>query len=278
MVTVYEGEWDRDNWHGVGTWWSPDGLGDIYHGQFDHGKKCGTGRILFGGGGDGGTRNSQGGGGSYVGEWKDDEFHGRGVRLWANGDRYDGLWVCGKEHGEGTKAWSRDGSSFTGLWVNGVPIKGTRKWPNGDLFEGTFTQDGCRGEGVVTLSQASVLKGTLNNNLFQSGNSEVQHQMGSSLPQFEHHQWIEKLRNEHTKQKSDLKSKMEEEMQATVKEWQKVTETNNQQHAEQLNEVNKKLQQLQDQLQTKQDEEEISVRMGKAHSLTTLFQYQFHKS
>ncbi|KAH3723290.1 2-isopropylmalate synthase [Pelomyxa schiedti] len=111
MVTVYEGEWDRSKWHGVGTWMSPDGLGDIYNGQFDHGMKCGTGSILFGGGGDGGNNSK---GGSYVGEWKDDVFHGRGVRLWANGDRYDGQWVGGKENGEGTKTWSRGESSFTG--------------------------------------------------------------------------------------------------------------------------------------------------------------------
>ncbi|KAH3731876.1 hypothetical protein Pelo_17294 [Pelomyxa schiedti] len=89
MVTVYEGEWDRHQWHGAGTWKSPDGSGDIYHGRFDHGKKCGTGRMLLG---DGGSNSSQGGG-SYVGEWKDDLFHGRGVRLWANGDRYDGQWL-----------------------------------------------------------------------------------------------------------------------------------------------------------------------------------------
>ncbi|KAH3723352.1 hypothetical protein Pelo_17945 [Pelomyxa schiedti] len=83
MAMVYEGEWDSHKWHSVGTWMSPDGSGDIYHGQFDHGMKCGTGSILFGAGG-----------GSYVGE----VFHGRGVRLWANGDRYDGQWVQGKEH------------------------------------------------------------------------------------------------------------------------------------------------------------------------------------
>ncbi|KAH3714374.1 2-isopropylmalate synthase [Pelomyxa schiedti] len=199
METVYEGGWDRDQWHGVGTWRSPDGSGAIYHGQFDHGKKCGTGRILFGdGGGNNNNNNSQGGGGSYVGEWKDDMFHGRGVRLWANGDRYDGQWVCGMENGEGTKMWSRDGSSFTGLWESGVPTKGTRRWLNGDTFEGTFNGgDGrngweCRGEGVATLSSPSsiLVKGTLNNNRFQSGNfSEVQHLMGSS--QFEHHLQIE---------------------------------------------------------------------------------------
>ncbi|KAH3731629.1 hypothetical protein Pelo_17544 [Pelomyxa schiedti] len=67
MVTVYEGEWDRGKWHGVGMWKSPDGLGDIYHGQFDHGMKCGTGRILFGGGGDYGGNNSKGC--EAVGKW-----------------------------------------------------------------------------------------------------------------------------------------------------------------------------------------------------------------
>ncbi|KAH3762788.1 hypothetical protein Pelo_5367 [Pelomyxa schiedti] len=85
VVTVYEGEWDRGKWHGVGTWVSPDGSGDIYHGQFDHGKKCGTGSILFGAGG-----------GSYVGEWKDDVFHGWGVRLWANGDSEPEIQECAR--------------------------------------------------------------------------------------------------------------------------------------------------------------------------------------
>ncbi|KAH3767856.1 phosphatidylinositol-4-phosphate 5-kinase [Pelomyxa schiedti] len=255
VVTVYEGEWDRNKWHGVGTWKSPDGSGDIYHGQFDHGKKCGTGSILFGAGG-----------GSYVGEWKDDVFHGRGVRLWANGDRYDGQWVQGKEHGEGTKTWSRDGSSFTGLWEGGVPTKGMRRWPNGDMFEGTFTQvpqggggSNCElhGEGALTLSKSpsggvGMLKGTLNNNLFQGVSAGVQHQMGSSLPQFEHHEQIEKLK----KEKRDLEAKLKEEMRAAKEHWEQVTERNNEQHSEQINQVKKNLQQLQEKLQKTQEEDD----------------------
>ncbi|KAH3731386.1 mORN repeat protein [Pelomyxa schiedti] len=268
VVTVYEGEWDRSTWHGVGTWWSPDGSGDIYHGQFDHDVKCGTESILFGGGGDyGGNNNPEGGGGSYVGEWKDDVFHGRGVRLWANGDRYDGQWVGGKEHGEGTKTWSRDGSSsFTGLWEDGVPTKGTRRWPNGDMFEGTFTQNWCRGgEGVATLSSSSSpsssnLKGTLNNNnLFQGASHPgVKHQMGSS--QFEHCQLIEKLKNEAAKEKSELEAKLKEEMKAAKQEWEQITARNNEKHSEQLNQVKKNLQQLQDQLQKKQQEDDDDER------------------
>ncbi|KAH3758719.1 Morn repeat protein [Pelomyxa schiedti] len=240
-TTVYEGEWDRDKWHGSGTWVSPDGSGDIYHGTFDHGKRSGTGRMLFG------DKNHGGGGGSYVGEWKDDKFHGRGVRLWANGDRYEGQWVCGKEDGEGTKTWSRDGSSFTGLWEMGEQKKGTRRWPNGDMFEGTFTpqpqqsgrgNDGgwtCCGEGIATLSASSEgnsllpLKGILNNNKFQqkcdgSGGTPaaavVQYQMGSSVLWFRHHQQIENLKTEHTNEKSELEAQFKEEMKSAKNVWE----------------------------------------------------------
>ncbi|KAH3766903.1 MORN motif precursor [Pelomyxa schiedti] len=171
--TVYEGEWDRDKWHGSGTW-TPDGSGDIYHGQFDHGKKRGNGSMLFESGG------------SYVGEWKDDMFHGWGVRLSANGDRYEGHWVRGNVNGEGTKMLACDGSSFTGLWEMGAPKKGTMRWPNGDMFEGTFTHGGdweLQGEGVATLPSSEgrnmvQVRGILNsNNMFQ------QHKMGA--PPFE---------------------------------------------------------------------------------------------
>ncbi|KAH3767222.1 2-isopropylmalate synthase [Pelomyxa schiedti] len=201
----YEGLWRDERWK-RGTWHTCN-TGDVYEGEwvwndtkwmgsaeearrglarntgdgFDHGKKSGNGRMLFG--------DSHAGGGSYVGEWKDDKFHGRGVRLWANGDRYEGQWVCGKENGEGTKVLACDGSSFTGLWEMGVAKKGTRRWPNGDMFEGTFTSGGgcggleLRGEGVSTLPSSEgcnmvQLRGILNsNNMFQ------QHKMGS--PPFE---------------------------------------------------------------------------------------------
>ncbi|KAH3722949.1 hypothetical protein Pelo_18344 [Pelomyxa schiedti] len=116
-----------------------------------------------------------------------------------------------------------------------------RRWPNGDIFEGTFTQvpqggggSICEfhGEGALTLSKSpsgdvGMLKGTLNNNLFQGVSAGVQHQMGSSLPQFEHHEQIEQ-----------------------------VTERNNEQHSEQINQVKKNLQQLQEKLQKTQEEED----------------------
>ncbi|KAH3722679.1 hypothetical protein Pelo_18615 [Pelomyxa schiedti] len=220
VTTVYEGEWDRGQWHGSGTWWSPDGSGGIYHGTFDHGKRTGQGRMLFG-------DNSQGGG-SYVGEWNDDMFRGRGVRLWANGDRYEGQWVCGKENGQGTKTWSIGWSSFTGLWDVGVPKKGTRRWPNGDQFEGTFKPQGglgdgwaCCGEGTLTLAGVGKLRGTLNGNTFKTSTSSIaqQHEMGSS--QSENLQRIEALKKNHIQEKNQLEAAWQSEMTKMQQEWER---------------------------------------------------------
>ncbi|KAH3762685.1 MORN motif protein [Pelomyxa schiedti] len=178
VETVYEGEWDRDQWHGWGMWRSP-ATGDIYYGQFGHGKRSGTGRMLFcarGGQGEGWG----GGGGSYDGEWRDDMFHGRGVRLWANGDRYEGDWMMGKENGSGTKRWAHDGTAIEGIWEMGVIKSGTKRWPNGDEFVGRFTMDGACGEGMAKLKGASEVlsfEGTLTNGMFQ-GNEHVSYCLG----------------------------------------------------------------------------------------------------
>ncbi|KAH3744314.1 Serine/threonine-protein kinase STY17 [Pelomyxa schiedti] len=157
LETVYEGEWEGNTWHGCGTWHSP-GTGCIYHGEFDHGKMSGTGRMLFVAGG------------SYAGEWKAGMFHGSGIRIWGDGSRYEGDWESGKEHGAGMKTWARDGTSIWGVWKNGVLKSGTKRWPNGDEFTGMFTMDGCCGEGTVTLRCVEPnrkLDGTFEGRVFQ---------------------------------------------------------------------------------------------------------------
>jgi hypothetical protein len=29
---------------------------------------------------------------SYIGTWRDDKYHGYGIKKWGNGDRYEGEW------------------------------------------------------------------------------------------------------------------------------------------------------------------------------------------
>ena len=40
-------------------------------------------------------------GDTYQGNWKKNEYHGHGVKVWSNGNRYDGGWLQGRQHGEG---------------------------------------------------------------------------------------------------------------------------------------------------------------------------------
>ena len=40
-------------------------------------------------------------GDKYVGEFKKNKQHGKGVLFYANGDKYDGDWANNKKHGKG---------------------------------------------------------------------------------------------------------------------------------------------------------------------------------
>ena len=67
--------------------------------------------------GDGYARTHQ-----YLGEWKDNLWHGKGTLEKADGTRYVGEWAGGKRHGIGT-LWHRhkDGSLrkvYSGNWEN----------------------------------------------------------------------------------------------------------------------------------------------------------------
>ena len=78
-------------------------------------------------------------GGKYVGEWKDDKFHGQGTLTLANGDKYVGEWKDGKTHGRGTYTFL-DGERLVGYFMNDeyVPyicedmgfVKGTESFGN----------------------------------------------------------------------------------------------------------------------------------------------------
>ena len=54
-------------------------------------------------------------GDKYVGEWKDNKFHGQGTYYYSNGDRYVGEWKSDKQHGQGIFYYS-DGGTDKGEW------------------------------------------------------------------------------------------------------------------------------------------------------------------
>ena len=71
---------------------------------------------------------------TYFGKFKDDTAHGKGTKIWANGDKYVGEYKDGKMYGQGTYSWA-DGRQYVGEW------KDDKKHG-----QGTFT----RADGTVT--------------------------------------------------------------------------------------------------------------------------------
>ncbi|EDQ91396.1 uncharacterized protein MONBRDRAFT_31392 [Monosiga brevicollis MX1] len=59
-------------------------------------------------------------GSSYIGEIKESEAHGLGMRLGADGWIYSGAWIRGSKHDVGVFVWL-DGQRYFGSWVGGQP-------------------------------------------------------------------------------------------------------------------------------------------------------------
>ena len=58
----------------------------------------------------------------YVGEWVDNEKHGKGYRQYPSGSTYDGQWKSDVRHGHGTMVWAGTGESYTGEWDMGIQV------------------------------------------------------------------------------------------------------------------------------------------------------------
>ena len=52
-------------------------------------------------------------GDKYVGEWKDDLFHGQGTYTWPDGQKYVGEYKDDNKHGQGTHTWP-SGQKYVG--------------------------------------------------------------------------------------------------------------------------------------------------------------------
>ncbi|KAB1283550.1 Radial spoke head 1-like protein [Camelus dromedarius] len=97
----YEG--DRNEMgerHGHGKARLPNG--DVYEGNYEHGKRHGQVSIS-----------------DLSGEWANDLRHGHGVYYYVNNDTYTGEWFAHQRHGQGTYFYAETGSKYVGTWVNG---------------------------------------------------------------------------------------------------------------------------------------------------------------
>ena len=91
----------------------------------------------------------------YIGLWRNDERHGRGVMTYVKAEadavqeKYDGEFVEGKMSGRGCY-WYDDGSVYDGMWLLGkMHGKGLFVYPNGNRYEGEFQDDMKDGYGIL---------------------------------------------------------------------------------------------------------------------------------
>lgn len=117
---IYVGNFLNGQKHGDGQEISPDK--QVYLGNWKNNKRNGVGTLL----------EKQGGRVLYSGEWKDDEFHGRGAYVWSVSSKKDkyqqyvGEFKSNLRDGHGILTTYK-GAIYEGDWQRDLPLSG-RKW------------------------------------------------------------------------------------------------------------------------------------------------------
>ena len=100
----------------------------------------------------------------YVGEWKDDKYHGQGTyySLADNqfkGDKYVGEYKDNKRNGQGTYIFAT-GSKYVGEWKDDkYHGQGTFTWADGDKYVGEYKDDKKHGQGTFTFADGRIREG-----------------------------------------------------------------------------------------------------------------------
>lgn len=108
-LSLYEGQWQDNNKHGVGT------------------MRFTFGEISY----------------FYAGEWKEDQQHGMGLFQWADGAKYCGNFKEDKKQGSGMLVQAEDKRVCMAEWDDDEG-QGVIYWPDGSVYEGCIDKDGDR--------------------------------------------------------------------------------------------------------------------------------------
>ena len=105
IVMMYQGEWLDGLFHGLG---SLRIMNDSFYGYWKNNKKDGYGRIKWSNGSE------------YVGEYKEDKFHGNGsLTFFQNGKKYRSVGEWRNDKGWNLKTFDESGN-LESIWINGV--------------------------------------------------------------------------------------------------------------------------------------------------------------
>lgn len=86
---------------------------------------------------------------SYVGEFKNGKFHGKGTFRSLNDYQYKGEFKNGRFNGRGKIEYEGDsaGEKFEGIFKNDSKVKGKWIFQNGNIYEGEIKNDTSNGKG-----------------------------------------------------------------------------------------------------------------------------------
>ena len=103
--------------------------------------------------------------GTYIGNVKDNQRHGKGIMKYNNGDIYDGHWKKDKKrHGKGILKYD-NGDIYDGYWKDNVRDgKGIMKLKNGDIYDGDWEKDKQNGKGIMKFKDGFIYNGDWENN------------------------------------------------------------------------------------------------------------------
>jgi len=94
-------------------------------------------------------------GSKYVGEVKDEKFHGQGTNTYDDGETYTGGFKENKMHGHGKYIFA-NGNEYEGEFKDNIKNgKGIFYWTNGNKYEGEYKDDKRNGHGTFILSSGS---------------------------------------------------------------------------------------------------------------------------
>ena len=93
--------------------------------------------------------NSKWAGDKYVGEFRDNTFHGQGTYTFADGERYVGEFKDDLKSGKGTLV--QKAGTYSGQWLNDKREgKGYQSLKDGTVYEGDFSNGVAHGLGKLT--------------------------------------------------------------------------------------------------------------------------------
>ncbi len=97
----------------------------------------------------------------YKGEFKDGKKQGKGVYIWANGDKFDGEFADDQVSGKGRWEFAA-GGVYVGDVLNAVMVgKGVLVAKNGDRYEGMFSAGQPHGKGVYVFANGDKYEGSM---------------------------------------------------------------------------------------------------------------------